>query len=206
MRHFVFWVQSTGFWRLHLALCPRPEERIDAGLLEVFRTGVDYQALHALALLAVGLIGGRAGHDRALQLAGWSFASGILLFSGSLYVMALTDIRWLERNHPVRRDGLSHRLGCARLVRPPCRIVIDPGALYNRVLRPSATSASGPDAGISSIPPVRPGHSRVSTGDRPLCRLAARPGVRKARTSARRGSMPSAADCRRCWESCCRRW
>ena len=68
---------------------------MSAGLLEVFRTGVDYQALHALALLAVGLIGGRAGHDRALQLAGWSFASGILLFSGSLYVMALTDIRWL---------------------------------------------------------------------------------------------------------------
>jgi uncharacterized membrane protein YgdD (TMEM256/DUF423 family) len=47
-----------------------------------------------LALLAVGLLG-RDGLSRALNLAGWAFATGILLFSGSLYLLALTDIRWL---------------------------------------------------------------------------------------------------------------
>ena len=67
---------------------------ISAGLLEVFRTGVDYQGMHALALIAVGLLG-RNDPSPALNLAGWAFATGILLFSGSLYIMALTDIRWL---------------------------------------------------------------------------------------------------------------
>ena len=97
MRHFVFLGAINGFLAVAFGAFAAHALKnvLSAGLLEVFRTGVDYQALHALALLAVGLIGGRAGHDRALQLAGWSFASGILLFSGSLYVMALTDIRWL---------------------------------------------------------------------------------------------------------------
>lgn len=64
---------------------------LSPGLLEVFRTGVDYQAMHGLALLAVGLLGERGGGSRALRWAGWCFASGILLFSGSLYLLALTD-------------------------------------------------------------------------------------------------------------------
>ncbi len=67
---------------------------LSGGLLEVFRTGVEYQGLHALALLVVGLLG-RDRASAALELAGWSFAIGILLFSGSLYLLALTDSRWL---------------------------------------------------------------------------------------------------------------
>ena len=97
MRHFVFLGAINGFLAVAFgAFAAHALKNIlSAGLLEVFRTGVDYQAMHALALVAVGLLGGHAGRSRALQLAGWSFASGILLFSGSLYVMALTDIRWL---------------------------------------------------------------------------------------------------------------
>jgi uncharacterized membrane protein YgdD (TMEM256/DUF423 family) len=67
---------------------------LSEGLLAVFQTGVEYQAMHALALLAVGLLGEHGRHPR-LRLAGWAFATGILLFSGSLYLLALTDARWL---------------------------------------------------------------------------------------------------------------
>ena len=85
---------------------------LSAGLLEVFKTGVDYQAMHALALLAVGLCA-RSGRETALNLAGWAFASGILLFSGSLYLLALTDIRWLGAVTPL--GGAAFLLGWAAL-------------------------------------------------------------------------------------------
>jgi len=70
------------------------KDLLSTGLLEAFQTGVAYQTTHALALLVVGLLG-RGRISRALSLAGWAFAIGILLFSGSLYLLALTDIRWL---------------------------------------------------------------------------------------------------------------
>ena len=65
------------------------------GLLAVFNTAVDYQAIHALALLVVGLLGQQTRDSRLLRWSGWAFATGILLFSGSLYLLALTDARWL---------------------------------------------------------------------------------------------------------------
>jgi uncharacterized membrane protein YgdD (TMEM256/DUF423 family) len=68
---------------------------LSPGLLDVFQTGVEYQAMHAAALLVVGLFGRHARRLQALRLAGWAFATGILLFSGSLYLLALTDARWL---------------------------------------------------------------------------------------------------------------
>ena len=85
---------------------------ISAGLLQVFHTGVDYQGMHALALIAVGLLG-RDGPSPALNLAGWAFATGILLFSGSLYILALTDIRWLGAITPL--GGAAFLLGWGAL-------------------------------------------------------------------------------------------
>lgn len=82
---------------------------LSAGLLDVFQTGVQYQAMHALALLAVGLLGQHAEHTRLLRWSGWAFASGILLFSGSLYVLALTDIRALGAITPF--GGTAFLLG-----------------------------------------------------------------------------------------------
>jgi uncharacterized membrane protein YgdD (TMEM256/DUF423 family) len=61
--------------------------------LQDFKTGAEYQMYHALALLAVGLAV-RGGRTRALDVAGWSFLLGIVLFSGSLYVLALSGQRW----------------------------------------------------------------------------------------------------------------
>ena len=62
--------------------------------LEWWQKAVDYQAIHSLALMVCGLLGLQS---RSILLAwsGWSFLAGILLFSGSLYLMALTDLRSL---------------------------------------------------------------------------------------------------------------
>lgn len=76
-------------------------ELLSPGMFDVFRTGVDYQAMHALALLAVGLLAEHAPDLRLLRWAGWAFATGILLFSGSLYILAMTDIRWLGAVTPL---------------------------------------------------------------------------------------------------------
>jgi uncharacterized membrane protein YgdD (TMEM256/DUF423 family) len=59
-----------------------------------FKTGAEYQMYHALGLLALGAVTARQP-SRAAQLAGWCFALGILLFSGSLYVLTLTGVtKW----------------------------------------------------------------------------------------------------------------
>ncbi len=70
---------------------------------ELFTTAVRYQMWHALALLAVAWLASRGGDTvpGAVTLAGAGFAAGVLLFSGSLYVMAFTDIRALAPVTPV---------------------------------------------------------------------------------------------------------
>ncbi|MCG6965937.1 MAG: DUF423 domain-containing protein [Chromatiaceae bacterium] len=88
------------------------KDLLSTGLLEAFQTGVAYQTTHALALLVVGLLG-RGRISRALSLAGWAFAIGILLFSGSLYLLALTDIRWLGAVTPF--GGTAFLLGWGAL-------------------------------------------------------------------------------------------
>lgn len=60
--------------------------------LEVFHTGVLYQLVHALALLGVGVLTLR-WRSRLLTVAGALFAAGILLFSGSLYLLTLSGLR-----------------------------------------------------------------------------------------------------------------
>ena len=59
----------------------------DASALGTWQTAVDYQFRHALALLAVGLLA-PARVTRALHVAAWAFAVGIVLFCGSLYALA----------------------------------------------------------------------------------------------------------------------
>ena len=86
---------------------------LSAGMLATFQTGVDYQAMHALALLAVGILGRHSDRLTLLRWSGWAFASGILLFSGSLYILALTDIHWLGAITPL--GGLAFLLGWALL-------------------------------------------------------------------------------------------
>ena len=69
--------------------------RLSEPLLAVFGKAVDYQGLHALALLAVGALLVLRPQARLLHGAGLAFFLGILLFSGSLYLLALTGDRTL---------------------------------------------------------------------------------------------------------------
>jgi uncharacterized membrane protein YgdD (TMEM256/DUF423 family) len=64
--------------------------RLDPGMLEIYRTGVLYQMFHALALLAVAALGPRLGRPR---LTASLFAAGIVIFSGSLYTLAISGVR-----------------------------------------------------------------------------------------------------------------
>lgn len=65
-------------------------DRLTPELLEVWSTAVQYHLWHALALLGIGVLLLRRPHARWLVAAGWAFAAGILVFSGSLYLLALT--------------------------------------------------------------------------------------------------------------------
>jgi uncharacterized membrane protein YgdD (TMEM256/DUF423 family) len=74
--------------------------RIDAELLSAFDTGARYQMSHALGLLAVAWALSRWPAAR-LAPGGWLLFAGTLVFSGSLYVMALTGARWLGAITPM---------------------------------------------------------------------------------------------------------
>ena len=82
--------------------------RLSAELLAAFETGARYQMYHALALLAVAW-----AHSRwpggAVAVAGWLFVAGTVVFSGSLYLLALTGQRWLGAVTPV--GGAAFLLG-----------------------------------------------------------------------------------------------
>jgi uncharacterized membrane protein YgdD (TMEM256/DUF423 family) len=84
------------------------KERLDASLLAVFETGVRYQMYHALALLGAGYAAAKWPGSAALA-AGWLFAAGTLVFSGSLYLLALSGLRWLGAVTPV--GGLAFLAG-----------------------------------------------------------------------------------------------
>ena len=76
--------------------------------LQVFETAVRYQAVHALALLVVGILS-YGSTDRRLAWAGITMTTGIVIFSGSLYVLVLTDTAWLGAITPL--GGISFIAG-----------------------------------------------------------------------------------------------
>jgi uncharacterized membrane protein YgdD (TMEM256/DUF423 family) len=73
---------------------------LDTTLLGVFETAVRYQMYHALALCLLGAIGDRYPQSRVATV-GWLFVIGVGLFSGSLYVLALSGIRWMGAFTPL---------------------------------------------------------------------------------------------------------
>jgi len=74
--------------------------RLDPNLLTVFETGVRYQMVHALALLAVGWAWTR-WPGSLVSASGWLFVAGTVLFSGSLVALSLTGARWLGAITPL---------------------------------------------------------------------------------------------------------
>lgn len=84
-------------------------QKLSSQYLEVFKTAAHYQMIHSLALIAFGLW---TLHTESLfWLPALSFTLGILLFSGSLYALALSGITWLGAITPL--GGLSFLIGWA---------------------------------------------------------------------------------------------
>jgi len=82
--------------------------RVGPDLLVTFETGVRYHMYHALALLACGWAQERWGSPQ-IAWAAWLFVGGILVFSGSLYVLALSGQRWWGAVTPL--GGLAFLAG-----------------------------------------------------------------------------------------------
>ncbi len=90
------------------------KSRLSADMLVVFETGVRYQMYHAFAILIVAAAIGRIGDANLLVLAGWFFVAGVVLFSGSLYVLSLSGVGVLGAITPV--GGLLFLIGWACLL------------------------------------------------------------------------------------------
>src|SRR5262245_2262347 len=88
--------------------------RLSAEMLAVFETAVRYQMYHVFAVLIVAAAIGRIGDARLLAIAGWCFVAGTVLFSGSLYALALTGVGTLGAITPI--GGLLFLIGWACLV------------------------------------------------------------------------------------------
>ena len=86
--------------------------RITEEHLQVFETAARYQMYHALALLAVAWLS-RTAPGPAVSMAGWAFVIGTILFSGSLYALALTGVKWLGAITPF--GGMAFLIGWAAL-------------------------------------------------------------------------------------------
>jgi uncharacterized membrane protein YgdD (TMEM256/DUF423 family) len=78
----------------------------------IYEKAVTYQMFHTMGLFAVGLLQ-MSLKNRSLSISGWSFLIGIFLFSGSLYWLALTGIKWLGAITPF--GGVAFLLGWAFL-------------------------------------------------------------------------------------------
>jgi uncharacterized membrane protein YgdD (TMEM256/DUF423 family) len=84
------------------------KERLSPELLTVFETGIRYHFYHALALFAVAWLS-KTHPDPLTTFAGWAFTFGIVVFSGSLYVLTVSGVRWWGAITPV--GGVAFLLG-----------------------------------------------------------------------------------------------
>lgn len=102
---FGFFSVALGAFGAHALKESLPERS-----LEIFQTGVQYQMFHAMALLVLGLW---SAYQPSVSTAfsGWAFISGVILFSGSLYALAVTQIHYLGMITPL--GGVSFLLGWA---------------------------------------------------------------------------------------------
>jgi uncharacterized membrane protein YgdD (TMEM256/DUF423 family) len=90
------------------------KSRLPPEMLAVWHTGVEYHIFHALGLLAVGIVAIHLPDSAPLKWSGWLMLAGIVLFSGSLYLLALSGERWLGAVTPL--GGLAFLAAWALLV------------------------------------------------------------------------------------------
>lgn len=85
------------------------ENRLSPERVATWETGARYHFYHSIGLLVVGLLGLHVGDAARLRWAGWSMFAGILLFSGSLYVLSLSGLSYLGAVTPF--GGVAFLLG-----------------------------------------------------------------------------------------------
>lgn len=99
---------ATGAFGAHVL-----QDRLPPDRLNIFEIAARYQMYHALALLAVAWATSQWTSGPWTAAAGWLFVAGVFFFSGSLYILALTDIRWMGAIAPI--GGASFIAGWACL-------------------------------------------------------------------------------------------
>ena len=82
---------------------------IQNGRLDTFQTAVNYHFYHTLALFGIGILASLKLNWKGIAFSAWCMVLGILIFSGSLYVLSLTGITWLGAITPL--GGLAFILG-----------------------------------------------------------------------------------------------
>ena len=81
------------------------KSRLSPEMMEVYKLGVQYHAIHALGLILLGVLAERPEAETLVRWSGRCLMAGIVLFSGSLYLLALTGVRTLGAITPI--GGLS---------------------------------------------------------------------------------------------------
>ncbi len=87
------------------------KHRLDENMMQVYQTATQYHFYHALGLLVVGILALHLPASSLLRWSGLLLLAGIILFSGSLYALALSNLRWLGMITPL--GGLAFILGWA---------------------------------------------------------------------------------------------
>ncbi len=90
--------------------------RLDDYAMGVFETAVQYHFYHSFALLAVGIIALSQPHSAMLRSSGWLFFLGLVIFSGSLYLLSLSGLRWLGAIAPLGGLALIGGWACLAVV------------------------------------------------------------------------------------------
>jgi len=79
--------------------------RLSVEMLAAYQTGVHYHLFHAMGLLAAGLLATQLPGSAYLKWSGWMMLVGIILFSGSLYILSISGLRWWGMVTPI--GGMS---------------------------------------------------------------------------------------------------
>ncbi len=103
MKIFMIWGSINAFLSVALGAfgAHMLKSRLTPEMLEIFQTGIKYHMIHALGLLLVGVMGFWMQKLVFMQWAGWLLLAGIVLFSGSLYILSITGIRWFGAITPL---------------------------------------------------------------------------------------------------------
>ncbi|WP_409252302.1 DUF423 domain-containing protein [Bacillus sp. SCS-153A] len=90
------------------------EGKISQKYIDIWNTGVLYQMFHSIGILIIGVLAGNIAASSMLNWSGWLMLIGIVLFSGSLYILSLTGIKVLGAITPL--GGLSFLIAWVLLI------------------------------------------------------------------------------------------